>query len=900
LPEKPDRGFYKTGAFVRLMLLTFLLLSVLQSLSAATIVDGTYRLRALKPQLDATLRQQYLSSSVFRAQIKEASRNTKLVPNESELGFQVYNFAANTYEYRVGRLVAQGRRCHLFVERENANFYGDHAAAIYAQIVDNFDNKVFRTVDSWFGRPVVPAGFNLPDDRVYIFLVDIRDSFGEGYVAGYFDHRDLEGLFGNQKPVFFMDLTPGDPGDTDDKGNQFYRTLAHELQHMVNFSIQLSSGCEEQDRWLDEGLSMFCEYVYSGEIGKTTERWPPEPHFARFLENPAVNLVSNSKESWFQEDYLFRQYGASFAFVTWLVEKYGGESTSLQQQFIRELIRMREKGVVALDKLLAAVDADFSHVFANFIMALHVEESDNPLWNFADKKRVFGENLAAMLPLRFVKHYFASNVGSFVGGNGQVIPNSVLLEEIYGKDQVNLSMSFEEGMTPYLAELSHDKIGSIRPLVLDERGKIKMNVDFSGQRRYFILPVALNPELATDKMMSYSYKTDANALVLYPVPHPVFSDQILIFLKSFSGPIETPPTLRIFFGNLIETPEFIAADSENTTYMAHYQLPGDGRGQAVCYYGEDSCSFSFSALRYKTGTSQILPLGAVFLEITAGTDAVAILSESDSITVKPDIEVLAGPYDIVMPPAASATVFFDSQISKSPQAGWCRVDDSGAVAEWHSIQEFSENRRAPVTSSGRYFLLNDRVAPVLELPRIRQIDANRLLINIQASDDLSGVDYGNLRVLANNRQVKAQYFSENSALELLVASLDPGENQLTVELTDRAGNMTRASIVGSGLASAAAARTEVFPNPCRRQAHIRMNIIGAPMVNQAEVKIYDVAGHHLVTLSMQQETASAYGAEWDLRNKGGKLVSNGVYFYRIAVSADSQRFKASGKITILR
>ncbi|EKD84471.1 MAG: cell wall/surface repeat protein, partial [uncultured bacterium] len=500
------------------------------------------------------------------------------MPNESEVGFQVYNFSGDTYEYRVGKLVAQGRHCHLFIERENAHIYGDRAAAIYAQIVDNFDNKVYKTVDSWFGKPVVPADFGLPDDRVYIFLVDIRDSFGEGYVAGYFDHRDLDGLFGNQKPVFFMDIAPGEPGDPDDKGNQFYRTLAHELQHMVNFSIQLANGSVEQDRWLDEGCSMFGEYVFSGEVGKNRLRWPPEPHFARFLESPAVNLVSNSKESWFREDLLYRQYGASFAFFTWLVEKYGGGSLSLQQLFVHELVHSNEKGVAGINKLLASVGTSFNEVFANFIMALHVEDSENPLWGFTDKKTAFGEDLAAMLPLRYVQHFFASNGGSFVGGNGQVIPNSVLLEEIYGKDQVNLTMTFEEGMTPFLAEIAHDSPGSLRPLTPDARGQVVLNADFTGQRRYFILPVALNPDLAENEPFNYSFKTDTAALVLYPVAHPVFSDQILIFLKSFSGPIETPPTLRIFFGNLIDTPEFVAADSENTTYIAHYQLPGDGKG----------------------------------------------------------------------------------------------------------------------------------------------------------------------------------------------------------------------------------------------------------------------------------------------------------------------------------
>ena len=896
----PEQRFRKTSAFVIAALLALFVFST-AAVQAATVVDGTHRLLARKPELDALLRRQYLSSSQFRAQIRENSRNIRLVPNESEVAFQVYNFSSDTYEYRVGKLVAQGRHCHLFIERENAQLYGSRAAEIYTQIVTNFDNKVYKTVDNWFGKPVIPAEYRLPDERVYIFLVDIRDNFGEGYVAGYFDHRDLDGLFGNQKPVFFMDIAPGEPGDPDDKGNQFYRTLAHELQHMVNFSIQLANDSPEQERWLDEGFSMFCEYVFSGEVGNSSRRWPPEPHLARFLENPAVNLVSNNRASWFHEDSLFRQYGASFAFVAWLVEKYGGKSLYLQQQFVRELVHSRVKGVPGINKLLNIVGTDFRQVFADFIMALHVEDSDNPLWTFVDKKAAFGEDLAAMLPLRYVQHFFASSGGSFVGGSGATLPNSVLLEEIYGKGQVKVTMIFAEGMTPFLAEMPHNSPGFIRPLMPDSRGQVVLDADFSGQRRYFILPIAIDSELPSDQTLNYSFKTSTAGLVLYPVAHPVFSDQILIFLKSFSGPIETPPTLRVFFGNLIDTPGFVSADADNTTYMAHYQLPGDGKGQAVCYYGDDSCSFSFSAIRSKVYDQQNLPLASAYLHVYRQTDnGLLMFSQSDAMTLAANAEVLAGPYDIILPESASASVVFAAENYAAPRAGWCQINESGTITSWQSLQNSSGKRLAEVSVSGRYFLLNDRAAPTVELPRIRQIDANRLVIDIRAADDLSGINFDAMRVLANDRPVSAKYSADTSTIELLVASLDRGENNITIELADRAGNQARASIVGSGMAPTAAAHASVFPNPCQRQASIRMSFTGAPMINQAEVKIYDVAGHHLVTLTLDRESAAVYGVDWDLRSKSGKAVSNGLYFYRITATADTQKFKASGKIAVLR
>lgn len=898
-PILPEKKLNMRISVLRTALAVFCLLAVTWPAFSAQAVDGTFLLRSRKAELDNLRRQQYLSDSNFRAQIRSSSRGNSLLVGESEVGFQVYNFASGCYEYRVGRLVAQGAHCHLFVERESESFFGERAAATYVEIVENFDNRVFKTVDSWFGRPRIPAEFRLPDDRVYIFLVDIKDNFAEGYVAGYFDHRDLDSLFGNQKPVFFMDLAPGAPGDPDDKGNQFYRTLSHEMQHMVNFSLRLAAGCDEQERWLDEGFSMFCEYVYSGQTGNSSERWPPEPHFARFLESPAVNLITNSKESWFREDFLFRQYGASFAFVTWLVEKYGGERESLQQQFVKELIRSREKGATAINNLL--VNTSFEEVFANFIMSLHVESSGNSLWEFNDTKQSFGEDLAALLPLRFVKHYFANESGSFVGGSGQAFPNCVLLEEIYGKGRVKITLNFEEGMTPFLAEMTPTAPGSLRRLYPDQRGQVILNADFDGQRRYFILPLAVNPEFTDDRVFHYSFKSETSSLVLYPVAHPLFSDQILVFLKSFSGPIETPPTLRVFFGNLIDTPEFIRADAEKTTFMAHYQLPGDGRGQAVCYYGDNSCSFSFSARRSGAQENLQLPLASVYLAVEPSPDeGLLMFAQSDAMQLSQAIEVLAGPFDIILPESASAAVVFDADIYRSASAGWCRVDESGVIVDWQPLSQQNPERCAMVGSAGRFFLLNDRLAPDLALTRVRQVDACRLLIDITASDDLSGIDFEKMRVLANGRPVEARYLPKSSLIELQTTVLDPGENELSVELSDRAGNQARASIIGSGVAPNAVARAEVFPNPCRNHACIKMSFNGSPMINQAEVKLYDAAGHHLATLPLEQESSDVYSTVWDLLAKSGKRVSNGVYFYRITAAADAQRFRASGKIAVLR
>ena len=184
---------------------------------------------------------------------------------------------------------------------------------------------------------------NLPDNDIYIFLTTIKGQFSEGYVAGYFDNRDLETKTGNRKPVLFMNLTGNESDNTNDKMNSFYRTLVHEFQHLTNYTLRKALNLKEQERWLDEGYSMFAEYIYSGCVGNDSQKIPPAPHLEKYLNEPNIDIANNSETAWFQEPALYKQYGGSFIFVAYLVEKYGGDTEALQQLFLKELVKKRNR-----------------------------------------------------------------------------------------------------------------------------------------------------------------------------------------------------------------------------------------------------------------------------------------------------------------------------------------------------------------------------------------------------------------------------------------------------------------------------------------------------------------------------------------------------------------------------
>lgn len=882
-----------------------LLFAVLAAVLSATCaegagipVDGTFRLRAKKDVLDRQLRARVATDAEYAGHLRAAALSRPLVQGETVVGFQVYNFSAGVYEYRPGRFVAQGTYCNLFVERGKERLYGSRSSEIFRQIVSAFDEKVFPSVCRWFGQPVIPSVFHLPDERIYIFLVDIRDSFGEGYVAGYFDHRDIEGLFGNQKPVFFMDISPGEPGDPDDKCNSFYRTLAHEFQHMVNFSIQHANGSSEQERWLDEGFSMFSEYVFSGEIGADAARVPPSPHFERFLENPGVNLISNSKESWFMEDLLFRQYGASFLFVTYLVEKYGGSSPGMQQQFTRELVRTIPKGVDGLESLINHAGTSFAKLFVNFCLALSVDDAslNNGLWGFNDKKAAFGQS-SVMLPVRIGRSYAATGESSFVGSNNSVPANCLNIEEMNGKGRLDLSLACEKGMTPWMAVTENDGSCHVASISLDSEGHAEVALDFADIRRFFLLPVAVHKNLSDDHLYAYSYNTGTGSYVLYPVPSPAFAEQVMIFLRSEYQPLTTVPRLHVNFNNLVEQLDFSPVDSSGRIFVTHYRIPGSGRGQAICMIGDNQLSFSFSVAKLRA--SEVASLEVGNSSLTAGEamgETYVMLAMPDSQTGQVPSDVVAGPFDVIAGDSVAAKFGFAASLCSDASVGLCRVNAAGIPVSWQRPAPESAGYAAEINGSGRYYLVEDNCGPVITTFRTTDSALPELLFS--AVDDFSGIASTSLKLKVDGEPVQTT-ISATFPLRIPLNNVAEGIHTIEAELADLAGNKVTAAISAQISSPVTVLQAAAYPNPCRNQAHIAVQFTGNPSFGDSLVGIFDVSGHRLVTLPMF-DAGGRLAATWDLCDRKGRKVGNGVYFFRVKANAGGTLFRPTGRIAVLR
>ncbi len=163
-----------------------------------------------------------------------------------------------------------GTHCVVYVEENESARIPD---SVIVEIGEAFDTRAFPVVKQYFGEPYDVDG----NGKVILLLLDIQDGYTEGsggYVAGYFDYSHMYAVstfsYSNQADMIFLDTYPGlrtasgkiDPAAKED----LKLTLAHEFQHLVNYSEKVIKQKKSQmDTWINEGLSAAAEYLYLGK-----------------------------------------------------------------------------------------------------------------------------------------------------------------------------------------------------------------------------------------------------------------------------------------------------------------------------------------------------------------------------------------------------------------------------------------------------------------------------------------------------------------------------------------------------------------------------------------------------------------------------------------------------------
>ena len=80
-----------------------------------------------------------------------------------------------------------------------------------------------------------------------------------------------------------------------------------------------------------------------------------------------------------------------------------------------------------------------------------------------------------------------------------------------------------------------------------------------------------------------------------------------------------------------------------------------------------------------------------------------------------------------------------------------------------------------------------------------------------------------------------------------------------------------------------------YPNPFNPETGIRFQLSQPAAVI---LTLYDIQGHEVRQLIHDNRSAGRHSVFWDGRNETGRLVSSGVYFYRIEVRTDGRKGKS--------
>jgi hypothetical protein len=201
--------------------------------------------------------------------------------------FWAKNMVTDAFEQINADRLASNSRCEVWVEKGSGV-----TAATATTVARAYRDNVYVKMMNTFGYTVnVKIGSSVKNmntmelahylatektsgAKFTILLLDIKDGYktkDDPYVAGYFYAVDLfendpeyPDIKSNELDMIYLDTYPSKPGSQDSM-----ETLAHEMQHLMNFVSSVLFRSENQlnvmDTWINEGLSGAAEWVYSGE-----------------------------------------------------------------------------------------------------------------------------------------------------------------------------------------------------------------------------------------------------------------------------------------------------------------------------------------------------------------------------------------------------------------------------------------------------------------------------------------------------------------------------------------------------------------------------------------------------------------------------------------------------------
>ncbi|MEA2574711.1 MAG: hypothetical protein QOH93_2009 [Chloroflexia bacterium] len=258
---------------------------------------------------------------------------------------------------------------------------------------DLFESKIYTKNRQVFGHEVSPGVDN--DEHITVLITPVPG------VGGYFSASDafprIVNPFSNQRDMIYMSSLPG--GKSGDPGNYFESTLAHEFQHMIQWNVH-----RQRDIWLDEGASVVAQWVNGYSAGG--------------LDYSFTGAPDTQLNAWDEPGRSSAHYGASYMFLRYLMDRYGGES------FMATLLKHDLPGTEGLDAAIkeGGNSAGFEGAFQDWTIAnaLNDKKLDRGRYSYSEGGRVKPGRILSQYPATRSEtvHQYAADYISLAGNSG--------------------------------------------------------------------------------------------------------------------------------------------------------------------------------------------------------------------------------------------------------------------------------------------------------------------------------------------------------------------------------------------------------------------------------------------------------------------------------------------------
>jgi hypothetical protein len=244
--------------------------------------------------------------------------------------FYAINFFNNEPYTVQAELLAENDICSVWVQQNTLSTADAEAVAseyknyIYNKMMDTFGYDNLSMNNLTFNTMRLADYLGNGDGKLCILLLDIQeDRSGGSYIAGYFNPGDLlTSSNSNRCDMLYISTYPF---SSVNGKKEVYTTIAHEMQHLMNFvtsvarRYELKNGVRyvsPMDTWIDEGLSSAAEWLYTGKQVEERIKWyNTEYANSRISEGNNFfkwgNVVNNSVE-------ILDDYSTVYLFFQWL------------------------------------------------------------------------------------------------------------------------------------------------------------------------------------------------------------------------------------------------------------------------------------------------------------------------------------------------------------------------------------------------------------------------------------------------------------------------------------------------------------------------------------------------------------------------------------------------------